>query len=290
MLSLRNTIKSKLPFYQKRFQASILSSWWIIPLGWLCLSAVLLALVFSFFNGTLSILLPMSSLICLFSWVLIAHKVFIQKSFSGISMNMMFGHTLIGFSRVMSISHKDSGYLPLDGTGEGFYQYVEAASFAICLTIALYGFFLSDGTYKRSADQLNIWFLILPAFVCAIVMHSDMNESYILDSMWAFSLYLEVLVILPQLCYCQYEQKIESSLTHFLAAQTFAKMVSLVFWCFAYPVLNVADGPWYHRCVGNFVLVAQVLQIIIGADFMYNYMRCQIGGKPMRMLSSDCLV
>eukprot|EP01066_Platyproteum_vivax_P007532 Platyproteum_vivax@DN2961_c0_g1_i1.p1 len=288
----QRTVRSTLDSFRDTWAGAIVSqhmteSSYVLA-SWASLVVALFLLYWTFANGSVSILLCMSSLVSLFSWILMAVKVFGEQSVSGVSMNMMLGHTFVGLSRLTSIMIYN-GYLPLDKSGEGMYQFIEIASFVICLSITVYGFTLAKETYNKSADTINVVWLVIPALICALVMHSNMNQHFLLDCTWVFALYMEVVMILPQLCFFQAEQKCDQKTTHFLAAQTFAKVLCFCFWSMTYKELNWNNSFFYLNYVGYFVLLAQLSQVIIAGDFIVRYIRCLLKGIPLeQMLNEEC--
>uniref|UniRef100_A0A803L213 ER lumen protein-retaining receptor n=1 Tax=Chenopodium quinoa TaxID=63459 RepID=A0A803L213_CHEQI len=62
-------------------------------------------------------------------------------------------------------------------------------------------------TYSMNEDTLKHYFLLLPCFGLALLLH---NEFTLMDVLWTFSLYLEAVAILPQLVLLQHSRNIDN--------------------------------------------------------------------------------
>ncbi|CAN0897919.1 ER lumen protein-retaining receptor B [Linum grandiflorum] len=62
-------------------------------------------------------------------------------------------------------------------------------------------------SYDKDQDTFRHWFLVLPCLILALFIHEKFS---FLEVMWAFSIYLEAVVILPQLVLLQRTRNIDN--------------------------------------------------------------------------------
>lgn len=81
--------------------------------------------------------------------------------------------------------------------------------------------------------------------------------------------------------------EIESYTSHFVAAQAISRVLSIIFWVFTYSELNTDDRsrtvsplPEY---VGHCFLLAQIIHLLIMADFMYYWVKAMLRGGNVRL-------
>eukprot|EP01067_Filipodium_phascolosomae_P003214 Filipodium_phascolosomae@DN2584_c0_g1_i4.p1 len=246
----------------------------------------LLAFFVLYHNGGASVLLSIGSSVSLFSHMVVWYSVHSKQSAAGISMQMFFARIVISVARLHSIIFY-SGYLPLDKSGEGLYQIIEILNFLAIVGLVVYVKVKLQDTISQ--ESLCLPMLILPAFSAAVFMHSDLNQNLLADWAWAFALYLESVVALPQLIMFYSHRKVDDAVTHFLAAQVLMKLISVVFWISSWTELNY-EGGILSNYVGHFVMLVQVAQIVISADFAYKYVECVIKGRSFdAMVAIDCV-
>jgi hypothetical protein len=246
----------------------------------LTLSAILMYL---FSDWDFSVLLTLSSILSFFAFLTVAVKIEVSHSIKGVSLKMFEAYLVVYLFRLFAILPYD-GYLPYDRSGDWLYQSIELMSFImICLIVAL-----SKTRYARTYEQSNDTFahhyLILAAFILSLLFHPSLNSFLPVDISWTFALYLESLTVLPQLFMFQRAKQAEPVLTHFLAAQALSRVLSFVFWANSHAELNdrnhdnhvgasIGLGP-LKGYVGHWVVVMQLVQIVLMADFLWLYVKC----------------
>eukprot|EP00435_Cladocopium_sp_Y103_P030871 s686_g7.t1 len=88
-------------------------------------------------SGDFSFLLTLSSLLSMFSFLMVALKMETNRSCKGVSMKMMECYLVIFFFRLCAIIPFE-GYLPFDKSGDWFYQTCEALGFCLAGTIVYF--------------------------------------------------------------------------------------------------------------------------------------------------------
>eukprot|EP00746_Dinoflagellata_sp_MGD_P089302 gnl/MRDRNA2_/MRDRNA2_35259_c0_seq1.p1 gnl/MRDRNA2_/MRDRNA2_35259_c0~~gnl/MRDRNA2_/MRDRNA2_35259_c0_seq1.p1 ORF type:complete len:284 (-),score=24.39 gnl/MRDRNA2_/MRDRNA2_35259_c0_seq1:427-1278(-) len=240
-------------------------------------------LLFWFFSsGDFSFLLTLSSLVSMFSFLMVLIQSETGKSVKGVSLKMMECYLAIQLGRLCAIVPFE-GYLPFDKTGDWLYQVVEALTFCLAGSIVYMCRFRYDKTHDPATDTLNHLWLIGPSAVMALIFHPTLNSFLPSDMAWAFALYLESVAVLPQLFMFQKEGQAQPFTAHFLFAQAFSKVISFIFWFSSYSELS---NPDHHvkAYVGNWVMAMQLIQLLIMGDFIYHYIRCIRLGVPVSQL------
>jgi len=253
--------------------------------AWGAFIAVVFVLFFLFSDGDFSFLMTLSSLIGMFSFLMVVYKIEISKSCAGVSLKMIECYLVLIFARLCSIIPFE-GYLPYDRSGDWLYQTVEGISFCLAGSIVYLCRYRYKDTYDPSADTLNHLFLIIPSAALALLFHPSLNAFMPADVSWTFALYLESVCVLPQLFMFQKEGKVEPFTTHFLAGQALSKVLSFIFWISSYSELNDPTKT-LKSFVGVWVIVMQIVQLIVMGDFIYHYIRCLSKGVPVQFILTE---
>jgi len=252
---------------------------------WGGFAAFVITIFGAFSSGDFSFLLTLSSLVSMFSFLMVAMAIERGKSVKGISLKMMECYIAIFLCRLCAIIPFE-GYLPFDKSGDWLYQVCEA--FCLCLSGSIVYCCRVQyvNTYDPTTDHLNHLWLILPALVIALVMHPHLNNFLPSDIAWAFALYLESITVLPQLFMFMKEGRAQSHTAHFLAAQALSRLMSFIFWASSFSELSNPNHV-IKQFVGNWVVVVQLIQLIIMGDFIYHYILCIQKGIPVSEVLSS---
>jgi len=230
--------------------------------------------VFMFFSdGDFSFLLTLSSMLSMFSFLMVVISIQMNESCAGVSLKMNECYLVVSFARLLSIVPFE-GYLPFDKSGDYIYRGFEIM---ICIFTGIVVYFCrikykaSYGTQKDAG--INHYAMIGGCLFFACIFHPSLNDYMPTDVAWAFGLYLESLASMPQLFMFQQEDTIQPFTTHFLAGQTIAKALAFLFWIFSYSELN-NPAVLTKSYVGHWVILVQLFQLLLMGDFMYHYARC----------------
>jgi len=231
-----------------------------------------------------SFLMTVASLISMFAFLMVFVNIAAVRSAAGVSVKMVELYTIVIIARLCSILPFE-GYLPYDRTGDWLYQTVEV----LCLVLALGILFISKRTFSNTYDPANdsfpILYLIIPTLALAILFHPSLNNFMPCDIAWTFAIYLESFACLPQLFLFQKEGTVQPFTGHFLAGQTLSKFLGFLFWVSSYTELNMS-AKGIKRFVGIWVILMQVMQLVVMADFLWHYLRCLAKGRPIKFLLS----
>lgn len=239
-----------------------------------------------FSSGDFSFLLTLSSLVSVFSFLMVALKIEAGRSCKGVSLRMMECYLAIFFFRLCAIVPFE-GYLPFDKSGDWFYQTCEALGFCLAGTMVYFCRFRYAATYDPSTDNFQHHWLALGAAGLSLIFHPNLNNFLPSDISWAFALYLESVAVLCQLFMFMKEGQAAPHTSHFLAAQALAKIMSFIFWASSFNELSNPNHT-IKAFVGNWVVCTQLVQLLVMGDFIYHYIRCIRQGIPVsQLLCSD---
>eukprot|EP00271_Cylindrocystis_brebissonii_P018991 TRINITY_DN557_c0_g2_i1.p1 TRINITY_DN557_c0_g2~~TRINITY_DN557_c0_g2_i1.p1 ORF type:complete len:276 (-),score=52.44 TRINITY_DN557_c0_g2_i1:505-1332(-) len=138
------------------------------------------------------------------------------------------------------------------------------------------------GTHSEDNDNMPLYYVLAPCGVLAVLIHPGTSHLLLNRILWAFCVYLEAVSVLPQLRVMQNIKVVEPFTAHYVFALGIARFLSCAHW-----VLQVLDresfllntlrlGLWPIM-----VLLSEVVQTFILADFCYYYVRSALEGQLM---------
>ncbi|XP_024878957.1 ER lumen protein-retaining receptor [Temnothorax americanus] len=126
-------------------------------------------------------------------------------------------------------------------------------------------------TYDHNHDTFRIEFLILPAFVLALLINHELSP---VEVLWTFSIYLESVAILPQLFLVSKTGEAESITSHYLFALGSYRGLYLFNWIYRYYAEDHYD---------LIAIVAGLVQTVLYCDFFYLYITKVLKGKKLQL-------
>lgn len=140
-------------------------------------------------------------------------------------------------------------------------------------------------SYLSDLDNFPIYFVVIPCAIIAFVVHPTTSHYFVNRILWAFCVYLEAVSVLPQLRVMQNTKVVEPFTSHYVFALGVARFLSCAHW-----VLQVLDSRGYlltalgHGLWPSMVLLSEVVQTFILADFCYYYVKSVIEGQSVMRL------
>ncbi|KAJ6813056.1 putative ER lumen protein-retaining receptor C28H8.4 isoform X2 [Iris pallida] len=140
--------------------------------------------------------------------------------------------------------------------------------------------FKLKSSYMEDKDNFAIYYVVVPCAILAFLIHPSTLHNIVNRVSWAFCVYLEAVSVLPQLRLMQNTKIVEPFTAHYVFALGIARFLSCAHW-----VLQVFDthgrlitalgyGMWPPM-----VLLAEIVQTFILADFCYYYVKSVFGGQ-----------
>ena len=246
---------------------------------------IITILVFKFISSQdYSFILVLSSLIQTMAFVIVLIKVYNFQNCSGLSVNTLSCYALLLFSRLCSTVFFN-GYLPSDDAGDWFYQLTELVSL-VCVCALIY---LTKFAFKETSDEYSdtvpFYYLAVPTFVIAFVIHTSLNRFFPTDVLWTFSMYLEAFAVFPQLkLFFNKKGQIEAYTSHYVALCGLSRILSLLFWWDTFEELNNPDYSsfsLFSEYSGYFIIISQITQLLLMADYYYLYFKSLFKGENM---------
>lgn len=140
-------------------------------------------------------------------------------------------------------------------------------------------------TYLSDLDNFSNYFVVIPCAVLALVIHPTTRHFFINRILWAFCVYLEAVSVLPQLHVMQNTKVVEPFTAHYVFALGVARFFSCIHWVFqvmdsrGHLLVALGRGLWPAT-----VLLSEIVQTFILADFCYYYVKSVIEGKSVMRL------
>ena len=118
-------------------------------------------------------------------------------------------------------------------------------------------FFLGRPTQDPAIDTLRLEYLIGPCALLALIFNYRFE---LLEVLWAFSIYLESVAILPQLFMLQRTGEAETITTHYLFALGAYRALYIPNWVYRYFTEDTVDA---------IAIVSGLVQTALYSDFFY---------------------
>lgn len=234
-------------------------------------------------SGDFSFILTLSSMISLFSFIMVALEIQKRRLARGVSSHMMECYMLVFAARLCAVVPFE-GYLPYDKSGDWLYQLIEVCTLGMAVVIVAQCRLQHSLKYNATHDSLNTMYLICPALLLALVAHPHLNRHAPTDIAWTFALYLESVAVLCQFFMFMNEGRARSHTAHFLAGQALSKFLSFLFWSSSFSELSAGLDRKYSNtsiAIAVWVLGIQMVQLLIMVDFIHNYVFCIFNGIPV---------
>ncbi|XP_025013253.1 ER lumen protein-retaining receptor B isoform X2 [Ricinus communis] len=117
-------------------------------------------------------------------------------------------------------------------------------------------------TYSKTEDTFRHYVLILASFVLALLVHRSLG---VIEVLWAFSIYLEAVAILPQLLLLQRSRNIDNLTVNYVFLLGAYRALYVFNWVYRFFVegVKVRWIPW----------ISGLVQTALYADFFYYYIK-----------------
>ncbi|RDX77337.1 ER lumen protein-retaining receptor, partial [Mucuna pruriens] len=145
-----------------------------------------------------------------------------------------------------------------------------------------------SSSVKKELTQAFKWFQVVPSAILAIIIHPYATHWSLTRIIWAFSLYLEAVSVLPQLRFMQNAKMIETFTGYYVFALGVSRFVALAYWLIrtyesrgAYLFLAGSGYFWFLAA-----FLAEMVQSFILADFCYYYMKRYVYLFPLFWMAS----
>jgi|Transcript_5580 hypothetical protein len=227
-------------------------------------------------DGAFSAILTLAVMLQTLALALLAIQVLLTGSMSGISAKCMLIDALALSCRSSSTLWLN-GYLPVDASGDHVFQCFDLVSIGILVWLLHEAFVVKKGTYQEAEDSLPISSMVLGCLALAGVMHGNMNNRPLFDSLWMAGLFLSTVAVLPQLwLITRTGGRVEPLTSHYIAAMAVSRAMSGIFMWHARH--DITCTPWmfdFNHAIWA-ILGAHFLHMVLLGDFAYYYIKAVI--------------
>jgi hypothetical protein len=222
-------------------------------------------------EGEFSAILTLSAVFQCLAFSLLGIQALSTNSVSGISAKSLQLDALALACRLSSTLWLQ-GYLPADQTGDYLYQVFDVLSLGMVGWLLYHVMQDQRNTYEVDADSFSPAPLALACGVLAALLHGDLDDRPIFDTLWMSGLFISAVSVLPQLVMMtRGRASVPALISHFVAVMAFSRVLSGTYMWHAHS--EITCEPW----VGNFnhagyaILVAHVFHLLLLGDFGYFY-------------------
>lgn len=200
----------------------------------------------------------------LFSIFILLHKMKTSSSAAGISFKSQFLYLMVYVTRYLDLLWTD----PTRSLYNTFFKIVFIGSSAYTIYLMLNDY---KPTHDPNLDTFKVQYLIGGSAVLAILFPYSYVPS---EMLWAFSIWLESVAILPQLFMLQRTGEAETITTHYLFALGAYRALYIPNWLYRY----FADG--YFDPIS---VLAGLVQTVLYSDFFYIYYTKVMQGRKFNL-------
>jgi hypothetical protein len=183
------------------------------------------------------------------------------------------------------------GYLPVDASGDWFYQLVDVASLGLALWLLREVLCTKRFTYEESDDVFPVCGVGLGCFVVGMLMHANNHDHALCDSTWMAGLLMSVLAVMPQYkLIIKSGGPVEALTSHYMAAMGVGRVFSGIFLWRARK--HITCDFWIEDFNHAIIVIlgAHLLHMVVLADFAYYYIKSvSTRGLRSRLILSESI-
>ena len=151
-------------------------------------------------------------------------------------------------------------------------------------------------TYDDERDSLSISTMVSSAIVMSAFVHGWLNKCFIFDTLWAASLNVETLVLLPQFQMMANDgYKICGMTKHFVALWIASRACYYTFWSYASgEIISQAPEGVDGYVASWYIMGAYVLQLVLSGNLLHCCVETWLGrsifeGQPKRKCGTELM-
>jgi hypothetical protein len=186
-------------------------------------------------DGDFSTVMTLGAVVQLmgFTLLIMKYQVTGKRSLNDLSPQSMMLFACYLCFRLSSTCIKN-GYIPVDPSGDWFYQAMDFGSLG-CVLYLMMKMNNPEFEHYNDLDFSNVAPLVLPCIVLGFFVHGNFNRSYVFDTIWQISLNIETLSMLPQLMLLSKAGgKVDGPTCHWIACTVVSCLCRFQFWIYAW--------------------------------------------------------
>jgi len=241
-------------------------------------------------DGAFSSILTMSVMVQCLGMVLLGLQMISTGSASGISAKALSLDALAICCRLSNTVWLN-GYLPVDASGDYIFQAIDVGSLAVLVWLLYQVLVVKRQTYQAEEDTLSILPMIAGSVVLAALLHGNMNNRPLFDTLWMTGLFVSAVAVLPQLwLVTKSGGRVEALTSHYIAAMAVSRILSGIFMWHARH--DLTSNPWITGIshASYAILAAHFIHMLLLGDFAYYYIKAVLAGGLTRGIDTmdDC--
>merc|ERR1719486_404635 len=129
-------------------------------------------------------------------------------------------------------------------------------------------------TYDADEDKFPTAPLALGCLALAAILHGDLDDRAIFDTLWMCGLFLSAVSVLPQLVMMtRGRTSVPALISHFVAVMAFSRTLSGTYMWHAHT--EITCEPWVGKFnhAGYAILAAHAVHLLLLGDFAYFYVK-----------------
>merc|ERR1719197_70965 len=127
-------------------------------------------------------------------------------------------------------------------------------------------------TYEAEEDALPAAPFAVGSLLLAALLHGDLDDRPLFDTLWMCGLFVSAVAVLPQLWMMTHSrQSISATTSHFVAVMAFSRVLSGSYMWYAHS--EITCEPWIKdfNHAGYAILAAHLVPLLLLGDFAYFY-------------------
>lgn len=218
-------------------------------------------------------ILTLSAVAHCFGLVFLCVQLHTTRSAAGISARALLLDG-IAVSLRLSSTLLYHGYLPNDKSGDYAYQCIDLCALALVVHLLRQVLVTRRSTYQDRDDDMCVAPMVVVALFLGALLHGDMDDNPLFDSLWLAGLFVSVMAVLPQ--YWMIAKtcgQVQVLTAHYIAATAVDRILSGAFMWYVRKYITCI--PWF----GDFehtiwsILLAHLIHLVLLSDFAYYYAR-----------------
>jgi len=216
-------------------------------------------------------------------WLILIAEVRSAKSVQGLSSQTLLLFVVFYVCRLCATTLKN-GYIPVDKSGDFMMQGFDGLSLCCVMHLIYLTHREYQHSYQEEHDTVPVMPMLVPAFILGYFIHGDFNKNEFFDTVWAASLNVETLTLVPQLwMMAKIGGVVNNATSHWIFCQVMSCVCRFTFWWYAYEEQT-------EQISGYHIITCHILQLVLCADFMFYYVQSVINGSSDVVLpDSDAL-
>jgi hypothetical protein len=223
-----------------------------------------------FAEGEFSSILTLSAVFQCLAFSLLGIQALSTDSVRGISAKSLQLDALALVCRLSSTTWLQ-GYLPADTTGDFLYQTFDCLSLGMVLWLLHRVLAVQRRTYDAEEDGLSPFPFALVSLGLAALLHGDLDDHPLFDTLWMCGLFISAVSVMPQLWMMSHGSRVSALTSHFVAVMAFSRVLSGLYMWHAHT--EITCEPWIgtFNHSGYAILAAHVIHLMLLGDFVYFY-------------------